>query len=181
MSQGTTRHRWWTNTPGRPAVHLENRAWLLPDFGVDWQQVVHVAGMTPNGSARTLWPAAVRGIPIGSRTSRIHFLISTGWREPEGTKIGAFVLNFADGQRAELPLLYGEDLRDWWPNGDPSLPSRARVAWTGESPSTRRNGGYYRLYLVTRSNPRPDAEIKSIDFVSNMTKCAPFVIAITVE
>jgi hypothetical protein len=38
-----------------------------------------------------------------------------------------------------------------------------------------------RLYLTSRENPVPDARIVSVDFVSAMSSCAPFLIALTVE
>ncbi len=38
-----------------------------------------------------------------------------------------------------------------------------------------------RLFKTTWKNPRPDVQVKSIDYISKMTNCAPFLVAITVE
>jgi hypothetical protein len=38
-----------------------------------------------------------------------------------------------------------------------------------------------RLFKATWRNLRSDVRVKNLDFVSAMTKCAPFLVAITVE
>src|SRR2546426_2569912 len=38
-----------------------------------------------------------------------------------------------------------------------------------------------RLFSQSWLNPHPEVEIQSLDFVSKMTKCAPFLVAITAE
>ncbi len=38
-----------------------------------------------------------------------------------------------------------------------------------------------RLFLSTFDNPRPDVEVPAIDFVSELTPAAPFLVAMTVE
>jgi hypothetical protein len=47
------------------------------------------------------------------------------------------------------------------------------VAWKGKDGR--------RVYVSTWENPWPDVEIVSMDFVSAMTRCGPFLIAVTAE
>jgi WD40 repeat protein len=128
-------------------------------------------------------PLQVTNIPVNLLVSRLHFLHGTGWKEPNGMVIGFYVLRYADGQTAYLPLVYGRDLRDWWNEtpGKNAPALRDIVAWSGENVAATKTGAVLQLYKFTCENPRPAVRIKSIDFVSAMTKCAPFLIAITVE
>jgi hypothetical protein len=81
-----------------------------------------------------------------------------------------------------LPIRYGRHLRDWSATAEPpDLSAEAGVAWAGQNPYTRNSTGVRRIYRVTWKNPRPTVEIESLDFVSALTRCAPFLIAITVE
>jgi len=122
-------------------------------------------------------PRSVDGIQIRQKCHRLHFLHATGWQEPENTAIGAYVLHFADGKRQEVPILYGEELRDFNFNGDAKDVRSAKVAWMGQH-STR---DHARLFIRTWENPHPEIEIEALDFASKMTKCAPFLVAITAE
>ncbi|MGO8931206.1 MAG: protein kinase domain-containing protein [Limisphaerales bacterium] len=129
------------------------------------------------------YPVSVPGIPLQGRFVRLHCLGATGWSQPDGQTIGRCVIHYADGQEADLPIVYGRDVRDWWDVGaqgpGDSLP--AKVVWTGQNPAMPRHQGTLRLFKFTWSNPRPGADAQSLDFVSAMTQCAPFLIAITVE
>jgi hypothetical protein len=88
------------------------------------------------------------------------------------------VIRYADSQRVEVPIIYGNDLREWCFDYDPVREIRgAVVAWTG------RNAGQHpvRLYKATWENPWPEINVVSLDFVSAMTDAAPFLIALTAE
>ena len=124
-------------------------------------------------------PTSVAGISIHRKFARLHVLHGTGWSEADGTKIGAYVLHYADGRQSELPILYGEDVRDWWLADDAKETTRAAVAWSGPKPDAPTV--VLRLYKRTWDNPRPDVEVESIDFLATETRCTPFLLAITTE
>jgi hypothetical protein len=95
---------------------------------------------------------------------------------PESTRVGSYVLRYADGETRELPLIYGEDTRDWNYAYEKIADAKyAREAW--------RDTGDTNLRLLHRAyqNPRPDVEIATLDFISAEADAAPFVVAITVE
>jgi hypothetical protein len=124
------------------------------------------------------FPRRVLGIKLGRKCARLHFLHSTGWTEKDGTVVGEYRLVYTDGSRQDLPIIYGEDVRDWWVGTDTTVELKnGQVAWQGQTS----NGNAVRLYRRTWENPAPDREVASIDYVSTMTRCAPFLVAITVE
>jgi hypothetical protein len=131
-------------------------------------------------------PEKVEGIKVDAKFERLHILHTTGYGEgddavADGTEIGSYVVHYADDTTEKIPIVYGEDLRDWWENPDRSDVKRAKVAWTGTNPAAEGMGRKIRLFAVAWKNPHPDKEVKSIEIVSKGGECDPFVIAMTLE
>lgn len=123
------------------------------------------------------YPARIEGIAVDRRAARLHMLHGCGWREKDGVTIGRYVLRYSDGETRELPIVYGEDLRGHNLGIDPTAPTApAREAWRAPSEDVT-----IRLFHRAYDNPRPDAEIAALDFISTETEAAPFVVAITLE
>jgi WD40 repeat protein len=144
---------------------------------------VHLNGQIAKAAGSHL-PERVRGINIGQKCRRLHFLQGTGWSAVKGTTVGSYVLHYADGQSRELPIIFGQDTSDWWRWGEPfaaQKPEDACPVWNGSNRQAAQTGCSLWLYKSTRENPRPDVELKSIDFVSSMSEAAPFMVALTVE
>jgi hypothetical protein len=77
-----------------------------------------------------------------------------------------------------VPIIYGEDVRDWNTEADASHKlKRAVIAWSG----INADGRTVRLFKSSWENPWPTAEIADIDYVSAMASSAPFLVAITLE
>ena len=55
------------------------------------------------------------------------------------------------------------------------------VAWSGQNSLSKQRGRTIQLFKSTWKNPRPDVEIISLDFVSEMQDAAPFLVAVTGE
>lgn len=131
------------------------------------------------------FPQAATNIPVRMKLARLHCLLGTGWSERDGAQIGSFVLRYSDGRSEELPIRYGIHVRDCI--AQPTLADDDRplehgeVVWTGMNDNARRLQGHLRLYVSTWQNPRPSEEVSSVDFVSTMTHCAPFLIAMTMD
>jgi hypothetical protein len=145
----------------------------------DVRGVVQLAGAS-------LWqegfPEAVTGIPVKNRCARMHFLHATGWSVRDGTQIGSYIVRYADGRRRFIPILYGQDVRDWRTQGGPGSGNELEtVVWRKTGPSNSQSAGFHRLFKSVWENPFPEVEIEAIDFVSAMTEAAPFLIAITAE
>lgn len=141
-------------------------------------------GETTNGegASMTLAPQ-IEGIAIDRQVKRLHFLQGTHWRTRDGDKIGAYIVHYADGTRLEIPIRYGEDVRDWWEVADrESRVSRARVAWSGSNEASSR----IRLYMRSWQNPYPEKRIRSVDMVTGeqaagRSAVAPFLVGLTAE
>jgi WD40 repeat protein len=129
-------------------------------------------------------PVRVDTIRVRQDAVRLHLLLGTFAPEADGTVIGRLRLHYDDGESRPLDLVYGRDVRDWWfdpTKTDTETTDRAKIVWTGLNPVANEYGRRLRLYLNTRENPRPGVKISSFDFVSTMSKSAPFLIALTVE
>jgi WD40 repeat protein len=122
-------------------------------------------------------PPSAGEIQVRQKCRRLHFLQSAHNQEAEGAMVGAYVIRYEDGQRAEVPVRYGQHVRDWVLSADPGETPGAKVAWTGTHPTK----GAIRIFEQTWENPRPEVEIATLDFVSKLTKCHPVLIAITAE
>jgi len=137
----------------------------------------------PNFKDRSVaFPDSIRGIKVGRKCRRIHFLQGTYYNRAEGTRIGNYSVHFS-GQlegRIEIPLVYGHNVVDWVGKKDP-LPDRAVIAWKGMNPFAEKLGTTVQLCKYTWENPLPDFEVESIDFATAKTACGPFLVAITVE
>jgi len=128
---------------------------------------------------KAAYPQRVDGIPIGRKCRQFHFLQAALGREPDGTRVGSYLVHYTGGQQ-EIPLIYGEDLRSWLYESDieRSL-KRATTAWTG------RTTGLFlrsiRLFKLSWVNPMHDEDVVSLDFQSVAADAAPFLLALTVE
>jgi eukaryotic-like serine/threonine-protein kinase len=127
--------------------------------------------------AEVEFPDRVQGIAIQQTCRKIHFLHATYSVVPDGTEIARYIVHYADGKDVSIPVLYGEDLREWRLRSDSSPTiSRGEVAWSiNDVDDTNR------LFRSTWTNTLSDGPIESLDFVSTMTDCFPFLLAITVE
>jgi WD40 repeat protein len=128
------------------------------------------------------FPREITNIPVHQTCRRLHFLHGAGWSALAGVPIATYLLHYADGETAEVRVVYGRHLREWWsPATAAPVPLGAAVAWEGANAATRAVGMKLRLYQMTWPNPRPNVEIASIDFRSTMEYPAPFLLAVTTE
>jgi len=132
-------------------------------------------------------PEKVEGIPVDQSLKTLYILHGTQYGTgpylvKEGAVIGQYTVHYEDDNVETFPIVYGEDVRNWW-NGDRSQPvSRGSVVWTGSNPAASECNLSLRLYLSVWKNPHPDKKVTSIDYIStNTTDAAPFCVAMTVE
>ena len=113
-------------------------------------------------------PAEVRDLPVGHTADALYFLhtLNRGeqWRpaHAEDTPPVAFeyVVNYADGQTATVPVVYGEGV-DHWVSAQPTGLRNASVAWHAPFPGDS-SGEEAVLYQMPWVNPRPEVEVTSI-------------------
>ncbi len=152
--------------------------------GVTWdiRAIVQLSGASLRRS-HPWFPREEKGMQIGPACRRLHFLTAHITNEKNrGVEAGQYVFHYADGSREQSRLRIGEEIGDHW--HDPRHPvavHQARVAWTGQNERARVFGCTLQLFHWTWENPRPDAVVTSVDFVSAMNNPAPFLLAITAE
>jgi hypothetical protein len=138
-------------------------------------------------------PEKIEGIPVGRKLAKLHIAHGTGWGSaekghhthvPDDTLIGKYILHYEDKSKAEIEILYGRDVRDWWCFESDKAPDRSKIAWTGENPDTKRAGKKLRLFLTTWENPKPGKKVITIDYIATQPTeiaAAPFCVAMTGE
>jgi hypothetical protein len=174
---------WLTSDPSRENSFSELPQGVVRLTGVDFdvRGVVQLAG----ASANTLdCPQRVSDVRAGRVCRFLHVLHGTRRWETNGVPIGRYVIHYADKRQREWPIVYGQDVRDFWKRkntNEPEGPASLVEAWTGHNAEATANGRVIRLFKASWKNPRPDVPIESIDFESDLTNCEPFLIAITAE
>ena len=145
----------------------------------DVRGIIRLAG---DDALAASMPARMNHIPVARNCQRLHFLHATGRPTAAGNVIGSYVVHYANGMIVTVPIVYGHMLRDYWVKGnEPPTPKGLVVAWSGSNEEAAANGTSIRLFKWTWENPFPEIEIRNLDFVSNLTGCAPFLIAVTAE
>jgi hypothetical protein len=128
------------------------------------------------------FPDKVMGIPVQQKARKVHFLHGASWEALYGTAIGKYQINYSNGERREVKVVFGKNVRDWWfPPTQPQTTTEAAVAWQGTNPASRQMGMAIRVFQMVWNNPLADVPIESIDFLSLMEKPAPFLLAVTME
>jgi hypothetical protein len=138
------------------------------------------------GQKLTDAPAKVEGIAVGSNVARLYLLHAAQFAGAQfgvspGMTIGAYEVRYEDSSTASIPIVVGQDVRDWWNEDAGGSTSRGTVVWTGTSRDSKAANVDLRLYLSAWDNPEPGKRVARIDFVSASTPAAPFCVAVTVE
>ncbi|MGA3145007.1 MAG: hypothetical protein ABSF10_18555 [Verrucomicrobiota bacterium] len=171
----------WLVKPGANLASLPKGVQAFNRAAFDIRGLVQLAGKAAEKETGIAFPKAITGIKIGAKVRTLHFLQGASWSADVDTKIGEYVLHYADGATATVPIVYGRSVVDWWINTDGQVPTDAQIAWTGENEASHKIGYKIQLYTYTVNNPRPGAELASIDFVSTVSDSAPFLVALTYE
>ena len=127
-------------------------------------------------------PDKIAGLELDLPVAKLHILHGTGFAPPDLTKIGEYTVHYADKTTEVIPIVYGEDVRDWWDSDGHKQVTRGKEAWRGKNQATEKSKFELRLYLTTWENPHPEKDITKIDYSSTKTSIgAPFCVAITAE
>ena len=127
--------------------------------------------MLAGPGAKGRLPNEVKGLRAGVKADVLFFLhtfLRTGdWRpskpEDQPPAVFRYVVHYADGQTAEIPVLYREGV-DHWLAKEPKGLKSASVAWAAPAPGDA-SGEQAVLYQLSWANPRPNVSIDSIDML----------------
>lgn len=130
------------------------------------------------------YPSEVTGIPIESKAEKIYFLMGSVFSTnmKKGSTAAIFRINYDDGTTLDFPIIAKEDLFDWWtPHRSPGLMEKElkpeNIGWIGFNYEGNGRGLVKPIWV----NPHPEKSIATIDFISGLIRCAPFVVGITIE
>ncbi|MGA2617426.1 MAG: hypothetical protein ABSF26_07440 [Thermoguttaceae bacterium] len=131
-------------------------------------------------------PVKVEGIPVRRRIVKLYILHATQFggaqfQVPDGMTIAQYRVRYEDGSDVLIPVVSGQDVRDWWCNDCGKPVTRGQVVWAGRNEAVQPRNSYLRLYLSVWENPHPERAVAGIDYISRMTAAAPFCVAMTVE
>jgi hypothetical protein len=91
-------------------------------------------------------------------------------------------LHFADRSTAQVPIIYGSDVKArWFDRDDESELLNPKPAWISPPDKNSPTGRSLRLYVSSWTNKEPALELTSVDFVSGMTASAPFLLGVTID
>jgi WD40 repeat protein len=124
-----------------------------------------------------------RSIRVAQNCKKLHFLHNSAMTALEPWNlVGRYVIHYADGQTAEIPLVTGRNIQDWW--ADPKAIGSnddAQVVWVGSNPEATAHQCNINLVMLTWNNPKPDVQIQSVDFLQVGNGGQPFLVALTAE
>ena len=136
-------------------------------------------------------PVRINGIVIGRKCGRLHLFHGASFLHERGKKIARLVLHYADGSQADLGIIAGEHVLDWWgpiyntdagDERETTVPG-TELAWSGGNPRIKQRSPEFslRLYKTTFVNPHPELAVTSLDYVSTLEGPAPFLVGLTID
>ncbi|MCY3017914.1 MAG: hypothetical protein NTW87_02630 [Planctomycetota bacterium] len=113
----------------------------------------------------------VKDLRVGKTAELLFFLHTLNrakeWRpgkpEDQPPVVFKYVVHYADGQTADVPVRYGEGV-DHWIGAQPKGLQSASVAWAAPFPDEKSDDQAV-LYQFQWANPRPQVQIQSIDML----------------
>ena len=124
-----------------------------------------------NGITST-FPAQIKSIPVERYVDELYFLHTSLFGAPTGTRVGEYVVNYQDGSKVTIPLVYVESINGW---KDITSYYYTQVGWQAVNDN---NDALYLTPLAWK-NLFPAKKIQSIDFVSSPEYTSPLLLAIT--
>jgi beta-galactosidase len=115
-------------------------------------------------------PDRITGIPVNRKADALFFLQTARLdrrmddrerREKKQYELARYVVTYADGQKAEVPVYAEVDVDDYHQPQPVALPG-AQVAWSKPYEGAGQSAV---AYTQQWNNPRPDVEIRSIDLL----------------
>jgi beta-galactosidase len=131
-------------------------------------------------------PDNVLGIPVNRKADALFFLQAASIYQKRNAKevqankryeMADYYIHYADGKEEKVPIYSEINVENYKQTGDPIAIPGAQIAWS--SPYTEPNTNAV-AYSMQWTNPRPDDEISSIDFVYGPDRVGvPALLAIT--
>jgi hypothetical protein len=156
--------------------HVDGRLVVYGQSQVNWDNRGKV-----KANAGSPYPDKT-GIPVGRKFEELHLIHATYWPDVEGETIALIRLNYADGTKAELPIIYGGHVRDFQrirtEESETISDPDTKVIWRG--PGDAGFKSTQRAFKSRLMNPSPDKLVATMDVVSTHHRAAYQLLAATV-
>lgn len=135
-----------------------------------------------NAKAGNNFPEEVTGITVSQKFETLYVYHCTFYVSAKGTPVYDLVFRYEDGESATNTVRYGTDVIDFNTPGGKNIrgPSGhdTKVAWIGSSFTA--DGKHPLLFSLTAvKNPRPSAQVASIDLFSSKQQSAGVIFGMT--
>ena len=134
------------------------------------------------GMLTCLWKKT--GAQVARAFTRAVWLQGTIWTAAAGQTVGWLVWHYTDGVDERVPIRYGRNTARFWAEPPEIEDEKDFVQPVWRHYETKEAVGkdrWLRVYRQEWLSPRPQAEVASLDFVSNPdSPAAPFLIAVNV-
>lgn len=122
-------------------------------------------------------PKSVGPLAVGRAADSLIFLHAAAWAGTTGDLAARYLVAYADGSSAEIPVTIGAHLRDWWSMQEVS---DANAAMLLQVKSEASPSGQVGVYAYRWSNPKPQVPIASLTLQSAGSEVRTGILAITV-
>ncbi len=85
----------------------------------------------------------------------LYFLHGCAWAGRQGNRVAEYVVRYADGKTANVPVRNGIEITDWW---SPADCDNCALGWQGRNAESNGVG----LVIFPWRNPRPNAVVASV-------------------
>jgi hypothetical protein len=126
-----------------------------------------------------------KGLKVSGTIKGASWLQGTVWTAPDGEIAGWLVWRYKDGEPERVPLIYGQTTARFW--GDlkqieDEIDYPEPIWKHHESAEAVGKERWLRVYRQSWINPRPEAVLAGLDFVSNSNStAAPFLISVKLD
>jgi hypothetical protein len=156
--------------------HVDGRIVVYGQSQVNWDD-----RGKKNATAGTHYPDKT-GIPVGRKFEELHLIHATYWPDVEGETIALIRLNYADGTKAELPIIYGGQVRDFQrirtEESETMSDLDTKIIWRGPGQADFKST--QRAFKSRLMNPNPEKVVVTMDVVSTHHRAAYQLLAATV-
>jgi len=151
-------------------ARFEGHLFLLADMPNQPNALMLFSPLAPDDPAR--YPREVV-IPLPRTVRTLYFLHATGWQAERNEEVARYVLEYADGTQAELPLLYGVHVRAY---NDPNPAMESPPVW-----SRRVGKQWVRPRLWRGQNPHPDKPVRALRLQAGQTSAGYLLLGLSAD
>ncbi len=152
--------------------------WLGVPFQIGKEGSTAPCVVTLKGKTFPAGPDAAGPVAVGRKVRGLFFCHAANWAGGKGKKAATYIINYADGQKAELEVTTGWNLGDWWSDQQEGEDSRT-VAQVAKDPLEAKSP-YRFLRVWYWENTKSDVPVESVTIKGGSTDVTFVAAGITV-